>query len=281
VTGEQDPLLEPFSRALSERRLKMRYQPKIRLRDGRLVSVEALVRWTDPVLGRIEPQQFVALAERNGLIGELTELGLGTTLRQWCAWRDQGLDTRVAFNISAVSLKQLDFPDLVEAMCVAAGVPTHEVVIELTEGATQPLVMLMDTLTRFRIKGFGLAIDDFGTGYSSLMQLHQLPFNEVKIDRSFIMDAVHLADSRLIVKTIIELAHGLGLYVTAEGVEEPQQIDLLRELGCDLAQGYLISRPMDADELPEWKRRFEAGWKEALQSGDLELWGNVDAEAPH
>jgi EAL domain-containing protein (putative c-di-GMP-specific phosphodiesterase class I) len=178
-----------------------------------------------------------------------------------------------------MSLEQLDFPDLVEAMCIDAGVPTHQVVIELTEGATQPLINLMDTMTRFRIKGFRLAIDDFGTGYSSMMQLHQLPFTEVKIDRSFVIDATRAADSRLIVKTIIDLAHGLGMVVTAEGIEEPQQIDLLRELGCDLAQGFLISPPMDADEIAPWKKRFEAGWKEALRSGDLELWGNVEADS--
>jgi EAL domain-containing protein (putative c-di-GMP-specific phosphodiesterase class I) len=280
VTPDDGPLLERFRRALSERRLGMRYQPKVRLCDGRVTSVEALMRWTDPDFGRMGPQQFVALAERNGLIGELTEFGLGTTLKQWLAWRDQGLDIRVAFNISAMSLGHLDFPDLVEAMCVEAGVPTHQVVIELTEGATQPLVNLMDTLTRFRIKGFRLAIDDFGTGYSSMMQLHQLPFTEVKIDRSFVADAARAADSRLIVKTIIDLAHGLDMVVTAEGIEEPEQIDLLRELGCDLAQGFLISQPMDAAEVVPWTRKFEGGWKEALRSGDLELWGNVETDSP-
>ena len=256
----------------------MRYQPKIRLRDGRVISVEALMRWTEPDLGRMDPQQFVALAERNGLIEELTEFGLGTTLKQWIAWRDQGLDLRVAFNISAMSLGHLDFPDLVEAMCIDAGVPTHQVVIELTEGATQPLIKLMDTLTRFRIKGFRLAIDDFGTGYSSMMQLHQLPFTEVKIDRSFVIDAARAADSRLIVKTIIDLAHGLDMIVTAEGIEKPEQIELLRELGCDLAQGFLISPPMDAAEIAPWKQTFEAGWKEALRSGDLELWSHFDTD---
>ena len=278
MTNADEPLLKPFRQALSEGRLAMRYQPKIRLGDGSLKSVEALVRWTDPELGSIEPQRFVALAERHGLIGKLTEWGFGTTLRQWLAWREQGLDTLIAFNISAVSLKHLDFPDLVESMCRDAGVPTHQVVIELTEGATQPLINLMDTLTRFRIKGFGLAIDDFGTGYSSLMQLHQLPFSEVKIDRSFIIDAVRSADTRLIVKTIIDLAHGLRLTVTAEGIEEPAQIDLLRELKCDLAQGFLISRPMPASELAGWKQRFEAGLTAALGSDDVQLWGNLEAK---
>lgn len=279
MSDGDEPLLEPFRRALAGRRLAMRYQPKIRLCDGMLISVEALVRWTDPKLGRIDPQRFVALAERHGLIGELTEWGFGTVLKQWLSWRAEGIDLRVAFNISAVSLGHLDFPDLVEAMCVEAGVPTHQVVIELTEGATQPLINLMDTLTRFRIKGFGLAIDDFGTGYSSLMQLHRLPFTEVKIDRSFIIDAVRSADSRLIVKTVIDLAHGLGLIVTAEGIEEPEQVDLLRELNCDLAQGYLIATPMDAADLAPWKAKFEAGRGEALRSGDLHLWSNVEADA--
>lgn len=272
-------LLERFTTALQGKLLEMRYQPKIRLRDGLLISVEALMRWTDPELGQVDPPEFVALAEQNGLIGELTEFGLGQSLQQWLFWRSQGLDIRFAFNISAMSLEHLNFPDLVEAMCREAGVPTHRVVIELTEGATQPLIMLMDTLTRFRIKGFGLAIDDFGTGYSSMMQLHQLPFTEVKIDRSFVIDATRAADSRLIVKTIIDLAHGLGLVVTAEGIEEPQQIELLRELGCDMAQGYLISKPLDANDVLPWKRKFEAGWKDALQSDNLELWGNIEADS--
>jgi EAL domain-containing protein (putative c-di-GMP-specific phosphodiesterase class I) len=280
VTADDGLLVERFRHALSEGRLAMHYQPKIRLCDGRVISVEALMRWTEPDFGRIDPQRFVALAERNGLIGELTQFGLGTILKQWLAWRDQGLDLRVAFNISAMSLGHLDFPDLVEAMCTDAGVPTHQVVIELTEGATQPLIKLMDTLTRFRIKGFRLAIDDFGTGYSSMMQLHQLPFTEVKIDRSFIIDAARATDSRLIVKTIIDLAHGLGMIVTAEGIEEPEQIDLLRDLGCDIAQGFLISPPMEAGEVVPWMRKFEAGWKEALRSGDLELWSSLEADAP-
>jgi len=257
----------------------MRYQPKIRLCDGHVIGVEALMRWTEPDLGAMDPQEFVALAERNGLISELTEFGLGTTLQQWLVWRDLGLDIRVAFNISAMSLGHLDFPDFVEAMCVEAGVPTHQVMIELTEGATQPLINLMDTLTRFRIKGFRLAIDDFGTGYSSMMQLHQLPFTEVKIDRSFIIGAARAQDSRLIVKTIIDLAHGLGMVVTAEGIEEPEQVDLLRALGCDLAQGFLISQPMEAAEVAPWMEKFAVGWKEALRGGNLELWSHFDSDA--
>src|SRR6478736_1313966 len=182
----------------------MVYQPKVSIRDGSLQQVEALVRWEDPDLGPVKPSQFVPLAEEHGLIHELTQWGLRTILKQWLEWRDQGLDTCIAFNISALSVQHLDFPDLVERMCRALGVPTDCLVLELTEGATQPLVKLIDALTRFRIKGIGLAIDDFGTGYSSLMQLRQLPFTEVKIDQFFVHDAPEAADSALICRSIID-----------------------------------------------------------------------------
>ena len=174
-------LLEGFERALINHRLFMAYQPKVAAADGRLVRVEALVRWDDPKLGMVGPSRFVPLAERHGLIDQLTQWGLRTSLRQWRSWQASGVDTALAFNISALSLEHLDFPDLVERMCRGLDVPTDRLVLELTEGATQPLIKLMDTLTRFRIKGIGLAIDDFGTGYSSLIQLRQLPFTGVKI----------------------------------------------------------------------------------------------------
>ena len=254
-------LLDGFERALINGRLRMVYQPKISLTDGRLRRVEALVRWDDPELGAISPSRFVPLAEKHGLIDQLTHWGLRTTLRQWLSWREDGLDTCLAFNISALSLDHLDFPDLVERMCRALEVPADRLVLELTEGATQPLVKLMDTLTRFRIKGIGLAIDDFGVGYSTLMQLRQLPFTELKIDRFFIEDAPMSNDSALIVKSIIDLAHGLNLTVTAEGIETAEQLKLLRELGCDVAQGFFVARPLEPDALQgwivEWRERWE------------------------
>ena len=210
------------------------------------------------------PSRFVPLAEKHGLIEELTQWGLRTTLRQWLKWREQGIDTCLAFNISALSLEQLDFPDLVERMCRALDVPTDRLVIELTEGATQPLIKLMDTLTRFRIKGIGLAIDDFGTGYSSLMQLRQLPFTEVKIDRFFVSDAVDV--------------HGLAADRQDHHRPRPrpradrhrrrrrdgEQLRLLRELGCDVVQGYLISQPLEPDALQD----LDAGVRDALAEPD-------------
>jgi EAL domain-containing protein (putative c-di-GMP-specific phosphodiesterase class I) len=254
-------LLEGFERALINNRLFMTYQPKVAADDGRLIRVEALVRWNDPQLGLVGPSRFVPLAERHGLIDQLTQWGLRTSLRQWLEWQAHGLDTCLAFNISALSLQHLDFPDLVERMCRGLGVPTERLVLELTEGATQPLIKLMDTLTRFRIKGIGLAIDDFGTGYSSLVQLRQLPFTEVKIDRLFIDDLARSRDSRTIVKAIIDLAHGLDLTATAEGVETAEQLAILRELGCDLVQGYLIAQPLPAAELGPWNARHKRRWK--------------------
>jgi EAL domain-containing protein (putative c-di-GMP-specific phosphodiesterase class I) len=272
-------LLAALEFALKKQRLHMLYQPKVRLRDGTLASVEALVRWDDPELGSIEPSRFVPLAEEHGLIDELTQWGLRTILRQWLDWREEGIDVQIALNISALSLEHLDFPDLVERMCGGLEVPTDRLVLELTEGATQPLVKLMDTLTRFRIKGIGLAIDDFGTGYSSLMLLRQLPFTEVKIDRAFVADVPRSRDSRLIVQAITELARGLGISSTAEGIETVEQLRALNELGCDLAQGYLVSPPIDPQELRSWKQRFRREWPSLMADERLALWSDVEPDA--
>ncbi len=269
-------LLASFEQALEEQRLYMVYQPKIALRDGSLVRVEALVRWDDPKLGPVEPSRFVPLAEKHGLIDQLTHWGLRTVLKQWLEWRGAGIDTCIAFNISALSLQHLDFPDLVERMCRALEVPTDRLVMELTEGATQPLIKLMDTLTRFRIKGIGLAIDDFGTGYSSLMQLRQLPFTEVKIDQAFIADVERSRDCRLIIQSIAGLAHGLGLTATAEGVETVEQLRLVRELGCDVVQGYLISPPLEPNALKGWQTKFRRAWPAMIAEEKLALWGDVE-----
>ena len=271
-------LVISLQQAVEEQRLHMVYQPKVLLRDGSLARVEALVRWEDAELGTVEPSRFVPLAEQHGLIDDLTHWGLRTILRQWLDWCDEGIDTCIALNISALSLQHLDFPDLVERMCRALDVPTERLVLELTEGATQPLIKLMDTLTRFRIKGIGLAIDDFGTGYSSLMQLRHLPFTEVKIDQAFVADVSRSRDCRLIIQAIVELAHGLGLRAIAEGVETIEQLRIVRELGCDLAQGYLIAQPLEPEALFGWKQKFRRAWPELIAEEKLALWGDVETD---
>lgn len=258
------PLLDKFERALINGRLNMVYQPKVSLSTGRLKRVEALVRWHDKDLGGVPPSRFVPLAERYGLIDQLTEWGLRTTLTQWQQWRAQGIETDLAFNISALNLHTLNFPDLVERICAELEVPTDRLVLELTESATQPLINLMDTLTRFRIKGIGLAIDDFGVGYSTLMQLRQLPFTEIKIDRFFVDDAPVSRDSALIIRCIVELGKGLGLTVTAEGVETAEQMTLLRQLGCDVAQGYFVATPLPPGELSAWQEDWTNRWPKLI-----------------
>jgi EAL domain-containing protein (putative c-di-GMP-specific phosphodiesterase class I) len=271
-------LVDGLQLALERQALHMVYQPKVAMKDGSLAQVEALVRWDDPELGTVGPARFIPLAEQHGLIDDLTHWGLRTILRQWLDWRQQGIDACIAFNISALSLQHLDFPDLVERMCRALNVPTDRIVLELTEGATQPLVKMMDALTRFRIKGIGLAIDDFGTGYSSLMQLRQLPFTEVKIDQAFVADAPQSRDSRLIIQTVAELAKGLGLTTTAEGVETIDQLRIVRELGCDFVQGYLVSPPLEAAALKQWTDKFRRAWPAMIAEEKLALWGNVETD---
>jgi EAL domain-containing protein (putative c-di-GMP-specific phosphodiesterase class I) len=279
VTDGADPLLSALEQAIEQQRLHMLYQPTVSLRDGSLLRVEALMRWDDAERGAVEPSRFVPLAEKHGLIDDLTFWGLRTILKQWLAWRDGGIDTCIAFNISALSLQNLDFPDLVERMCVALEVPTDRLMLELTEGATQPLFKLIDTLTRFRIKGIGLAIDDFGTGYSSLMQLRQLPFTDVKIDRAFVADLDHSRDCQLIVRAIVDLAHGLGLTATAEGVETIDELHAVMELGCDAVQGYLVASPLAAETLAQWRQKFRREWPALIAKEPLALWADAEADA--
>jgi EAL domain-containing protein (putative c-di-GMP-specific phosphodiesterase class I) len=249
--------------AAERHELYLLYQPKIDLGTGDLAGVEALMRWQNPQSGLVEPELFIPIAERSGAIDALTEWGLRAALWQWLAWRDQGVRVDIAFNISALTLRDVHFPDYLQRLCLLQGVPCEALTLEVTEGATQHAARLLDTLTRFRLKGMGLALDDFGTGYSSLLQLRQLPYTELKVDRCFIADLVTAPESRLIVKSVIDLAHGLGLAATAEGVETREALDLLIALGCDRAQGFFIAEPMKGTELVPWMMKSLHGWREA------------------
>src|SRR5688500_10986571 len=171
----QSDMATELQLAAQRHELFLEYQPQLDLRTGDLAGVEALMRWQSPTFGRVGPDVFIPLAERTGAIDDLTEWGLRTALWQWLAWRDQGVKVGIAFNISALILRDVDFPDYLQRLCLRQGVPCEALTLEVTEGATQNIVPLLDTLTRFRIKGMGLALDDFGTGYSSLLQLRQLP----------------------------------------------------------------------------------------------------------
>ena len=204
------------------------------------------------------------MAEQHGLIEQLTQVVLGNALRQAHVWRDAGLDLRVAVNVSMDNLSSLDFPEVVMHCLQQAGVAPSALILEVTESRlAADLRAPLDILTRLRLKRIGLSIDDFGTGHSSLAQLRDLPFDELKLDRSFIHGAA--ADSALqaIVQGSMAMAASLGMKTVAEGVETKSDWDLLRTLGCDLAQGFFIAMQMPAEALPDWM----AGW--AQRQGEL------------
>jgi EAL domain-containing protein (putative c-di-GMP-specific phosphodiesterase class I) len=238
--------------------LYVMYQPKLDLRSGAITGVEALARWQHPRRGAISPVDFIPAIEGSGLIDWFSEWVLATATRQWAAWRAGGLDLELAVNISALNLRHVNFPDVVTGICLAENVPQERLMLELTESATQEATQLMDTVSRFRLKGIGISLDDFGTGYGSLVQLRGLPFTELKVDRCFVADLLVSGDSRAITRGLIAMAHEIGLSVTAEGVEDHDTLAALQAFGCDKAQGYLIAKPMTGDRLPLWISKWAA-----------------------
>jgi EAL domain-containing protein (putative c-di-GMP-specific phosphodiesterase class I) len=194
--------------------------------------------------------EFIPFAESSAFIDPLTHWLAEAACKQLRAWDTEGLVFDVALNISAHTLHEPRLADVLDDYCGEADVMPARVTLELTEtAAMRDAAQMLEVLTRLRLKGFKLAIDDFGTGYSSLVQLHRLPFTEIKIDRTFVADCTRSDESRSIVRVVIDLAHALGMKAVAEGVESADVLDLLRQLGCDEAQGYFIARPMAASEI--------------------------------
>jgi EAL domain-containing protein (putative c-di-GMP-specific phosphodiesterase class I)/FixJ family two-component response regulator len=238
---------------ISNRELVNYYQPKVAVATGALVGVETLARWCHPVDGLVFPDQFIGLAEKNGLIDSLTHVVLTGALKQAKVWQKMGLDLRVAVNVSMENLCSVGFADFVADAALAADVAPKNVVLEITESR----LMLdqrapLEVLTRLRLKRFLLSIDDFGTGHSSMTQLSDIPFDELKIDRSFVHGAWRDETARAIYDASLGVGKRLGMEVVAEGVEDRFDWDLLRSTGCDLAQGYFIGHPMPAAQLPDW-----------------------------
>jgi len=247
------PTVGELRKAISEKQLMLHYQPQVCVQTGELKGVEALVRWQHPEKGMVFPDQFIALAERNNLISDLTACVIGMSIEQSRKWHDSGLVTKISVNISSDNITSLSLPEQLADLLKNNRLDPTMLTLEVTESALMgELVTSLDILTRLRMKGFGLSIDDFGTGYSSLSQLHKIPFTELKIDRDFIMSMTQDDESRAIVKTCILLGHELNMEVVAEGVETEEILAALKEFGCDVAQGYYISRPIPADELLKW-----------------------------
>ena len=256
---------DALRRAIGNGELVNHYQPKVEFETGVLSGVETLVRWQHPQDGLVYPDRFVTVAEENDLIDDLTQVVLRNALRDACAWQDMGLPLHVAVNVSMDSLGALGFPDFVAQLAADTGLPLTRLVLEVTESRLMknPQAAL-DVLTRLRLKRIGLSIDDFGTGHSSLTQLHDIPFDELKVDRGFVHDASRNASSRAIVEASLVMARQLNMKTVAEGVESRNEWELLRAGGCTLAQGYLIAKPMPASELPGWRTVWEAGRHELL-----------------
>lgn len=233
------------------------FQPKIALATGRVVGAEALARWRHARHGVIAPAAFIACMEEHGLIQDLSWIMLRKTASLWAAWRAAGLDGTVAVNLSVRSLLDPTTAERVTHLVRSQGLEPEAMIIEVTESAAAgESGEALENLARLRMNGFGLSIDDYGTGYSSLQQLTRIAFTELKIDQSFVREAIREKAPRAILESSIRLARELRLTSVAEGVESREECEMLRRLGCDLAQGYLFARPMHADAFADWVRHW-------------------------
>jgi diguanylate cyclase (GGDEF)-like protein len=246
-------LMGELKRALERDELQLYYQPKIDLAQNSVIGVEALVRWQHLEHGFISPEEFIGLAERTRMIRPLSQWVLQRAFLTCAGWHQAGLALTVSINLSAKDLHDPELPDLIAGIAAKTGVQPEWIVFEITESSimTDPIRVLV-IVERLRSMGFQLSIDDFGTGYSSLAYLKKLPVSELKIDQSFVMDMLASENDVVIVRATIDLAHNLGLKVTAEGVENAEALEMLKRFGCDIGQGYFFSRPMPIDELEKW-----------------------------
>ena len=261
-------LLTELRRAIDRGQLGLHYQPKAELRTGEIHGVEALVRWNHPERGTILPDEFIPPAQKTGVIAPLTMFVLDEALRQCRTWALQGLELCVAVNLSTRNLLDVHLPDTVGQLLTRWEVPPRLLELEITESTilADP-VRAMQILSRLDEMGVRLAIDDFGTGYSSLAYLKRLPVDELKIDKSFILGMEESENDAVIVRSTIDLGRNLGLRVVAEGVETQAAWNHLVALGCDVAQGYFLSRPAPAEQLTEWLRdRAASGSQRRLRS---------------
>lgn len=234
------------------------YQPKVTVAGCRAVGVETLVRWRHPQDGIVLPDQFIGVAEAHGLIDELTRVVLTNALAQAKAWLEAGLMLKVAVNLSMDNLASLDFLDKVVALVTQSGVPPQMIELEVTESRLMgDLRTPLEILSRLRLKRFRLSIDDFGIGNSSLAQLRDLPFDELKIDQSFVHGACNNDKLRAMFDHSLGLAKQLGMNVVAEGVEDQADWDFVRKTECDIAQGYFIAKPMPVADLPGWIQSWQ------------------------
>ena len=245
--------LEEIAEGIKKRQFEPHFQPKVDMKTGTLVGVEALMRWHHPDRGLVSPAAFISTMEANGLISGVTFTLIEQALHASGRWRNIGLDVPVAVNVSVESLSDTNLPDRLEGLTSQAGLPPTSLTIEVTETvAMTDLGHALETLARCRMKGFDLSIDDYGTGFSSMQQLTRLPLSELKIDQTFVTGASNNSILEALIETSAAMAKRLNLKTIAEGVETADDWDVAARHGCDAAQGYFVAKPMPGDKLPGW-----------------------------
>lgn len=248
-----DVNLQELQQAIEGQQIQAYFQPQVSLHNGRLIGAEALAHWKHPSKGNIPADRFISMAEQHQLIHPITEAMLDFCCRQQQLWLKQGLDIFMSVNISPKILDQLDLPETLLRLTEKYDLQPQKIIIEVTESAIMAdIATSIEILSRIRLKGFALSIDDYGTGYSSLEKLRQIPFTELKIDKSFIHHASDDHANRVILESVVDLAKRLRLKCVAEGIEDKGDWQLVKELGCDIAQGFYISRPIRADKFIDW-----------------------------
>jgi len=250
---ESQVTLEEIWRGIEEDQFIPHYQPKVLLQGMKLAGVEALIRWKHPARGVLSAGAFLPLIEDNFLFDELTTLMLEKSVAQCRRWLDHGLDIPVSVNLSPDLLLDDGIADRIEAKVREHGLTPHKLTIEVPEASVaHDIGHALETLVHLRVKGFGLSIDDFGTGHCDRAQLERIPASELKIDRKMLAGAARRPSVRAMLQQSVDLARDLNMASVAEGIENQEEWDLVNELGCDMAQGYFIARPMAGEALAEW-----------------------------
>ncbi len=253
-------LMGELRQGIENDELCLHYQPKINLQTLSVKGIEALIRWRHPEHGFMQPEDFIPMAERTGLIKPLSIWVLNNALGQTEKWHRQNLKMSISINLSPLTFLDTDLPDLITGMLSRYDVPAHFLILEITEGSMiKDPDLAMEILTRLTQRGIRISIDDFGTGYSSLAYLKKLPVSEVKIDKSFVKDMINNDNSAVIVKAIIDLGHNLSLNVVGEGVENKKTASRLKELGCDELQGHYFSKPLSSDDFFKLRLKKKKG----------------------
>ncbi|WP_347330255.1 EAL domain-containing protein [Marinimicrobium locisalis] len=265
---------DEIAQAIARNELFNEYQPVVTLGDGELASLEVLVRWHHPTKGRVMPDKFIGLAEEEGLIDDLTHWVIGEAVSQCKRWRAEEIQCPLSINLSMDNLDRLEFTDWLTKLLEEEGLQPWDLILEITESRPmrRPEIVL-DNLTRLRLKGFKLAVDDFGTGHASLAQVRDIPFDQFKLDRSFVHGAAQNRAIRVMFDSALGLAKELGLEITAEGVENEEDWEFLRRDDCHKAQGFFIARPMAADKVGPWLTQ----WREVTRKP---LFPDLTVSAP-